>query len=158
MISAYSGQDVATAPSPCAKVCANAIVRTATQVSAIPAAPASSSGRVRRPLVSRPAAAIGMVIRPVTSAAEAACPGARTACSSGPSSATPTPTDATIVKIINQLRRGSGFRESTPVNETLMSSEQPRIICTASSDPERSAAACRAKPPVSKAAPSSHDG
>jgi hypothetical protein len=49
---------------------ANAIVSTATQVSAIPAATASSSGRVRFPVASRPAAAIGRVIRPVTSAAD----------------------------------------------------------------------------------------
>ena len=150
---------MSTGPSPCPRVCAKAIVSTATQVSAIPAAVASNSGRARRPLANSPAAAIGTVIRPVMIAAEATCFAAKPpACTSGPSSATMTPTDATIVKIAGQQRRGSDRRASTLLSETLTSSEQPRTICTASSDPERSAAACMTKPPASKAAPSSHNG
>ena len=69
-----------------------------------------------------------------------------------------TPTDATIARIAGQQRRGSGCRASTLLSETLTSSEHPRIICTASSDPDRSAAVCRAKPPASSAAPTNHNG
>lgn len=143
---------------PCAKLCANAIVSTATHVSASPAASASSSGRARCPLASSPAAANGRVAAAVTRAAKAARPAEGPAWSAGPSRATLAPTDPTSAKIAGQQRLGSRRRPSTLLSETLTSSEQPRIICTASSEPDPSAAACNAKPPASSAAPPSHSG
>jgi hypothetical protein len=95
----------------------------------------------------------------VTRAASAARPDAWLALwSSGPSSTTLTPIAVTTVKIAGQQRQGSTRRANRALTPTLTRSEQPSINCTAASEPVRSAPVCAAKPPLSSAAPASHNG